>query len=374
MTGSSTAPKELKTRILVVDDSPIFRNYWKKLIAGQEDIEAVGIGDNGQVALDKSKLLLPDIIIIDLEMPVMDGLTAIPLLMKERPELKIIVASSLTTAGSDRAVEALSRGAADYLAKPQAMDPNVSLDAVKAEILRKIRALAPRRKAPVKNSTQTAAPAAKPSPTPIRTTASHSGGGISAIAIGSSTGGPNALEKVLNAIPAHITQPIFITQHMPKFFITALAQRMTKVSGRPCVEPATGDTIKDGHIYIAPGDVHLVFKKNGTSIEAVLSDAPAENWCRPAVDPMFRSLADIYGKNLLAVILTGMGEDGTLGAKDIAQKGGQIIAQDEATSVVWGMPGAIAKAGLASKILPIDQIGPWIWDRVGVKAELLHHG
>lgn len=366
MTQSPTTSKDLKTKVLVVDDSPIFRNYWKKLMAGQADIEIVGHGENGQVAIDKSKTLQPDVIIIDLEMPVMDGLTAIPLLKKERPEVKILVASSLTTAGSTRAVEALTRGAADYLAKPQGMDPTASIEIVRSELLQKIRALAPK-KTPVQKSNVVPIASARP-------TVTSAAGAIFAIAIGSSTGGPNALEVTLRSIPAFITQPIFITQHMPKFFITALAQRLTKETGRPCVEPSNGEIVRDGHIYLAPGDVHMILKKNGAQVEVELSDTPPENYCRPAVDPMFRSLARVYGKSLLAVVLTGMGEDGLKGAGDIVKAGGQLIAQDEATSVVWGMPGAVTKAGLASKTLPLDQIGNWVWDRARAKSELLGHG
>jgi two-component system chemotaxis response regulator CheB len=360
MTSSTTNPL-LKTRILVVDDSPIFRNYWRKLLSDQPDLEVIGHGENGQVAIEKSLAMKPDLLIIDIEMPVMDGLTAIPLLLKDRPELRILVASSLTKAGSGPAIEALARGAADYLAKPQGQAATDSLETLRSELLQKVRAIAKR-----PEPTKTAPPS--------HLASTKRGGPISAIAIGSSTGGPNALEIVLKSIPSHCTPPIFITQHMPKYFLTALAARIGKIANRPCREPVDGEVIKEGHIYVAPGDVHLQFRRSGPQIEAILANTQPENYCRPAVDPMFRSLANIYSSELLAVVLTGMGEDGAKGARDIVERGGQVIVQDEATSVVWGMPGAVAKAGLASKVLPIHEIGPFVWDRIQLNSEILKHG
>ncbi|MGZ3693782.1 MAG: protein-glutamate methylesterase/protein-glutamine glutaminase [Bdellovibrionota bacterium] len=334
-----------KIRILVVDDSAVFRGYWSKLLSGAPDLEVVGSAENGEEAIQKTQELRPAVVILDLEMPVMDGLTAIPFLLKEK--VKILIASAFTSEGSARAVEALAKGASDCLPKPSALDPSGSLSSIKAELIEKIRALVPIKSVPI---------------TPASADIGHSARTFSAVAIGSSTGGPSALEAVLKTIPKGFSAPIFITQHMPAFFLSALAHRLATETRRPCVEPRDGEVVARGHIYLAPGETHLLAEKKGEEVVLSLFSGPAENFCRPAVDPMFRSLAKVYGNQLLGVVLTGMGEDGKNGAEEIRAHGGQVIVQDEGTSVVWGMPGAVAKAGLASKILPLESIGPWIWN------------
>lgn len=334
-----------KTRILVVDDSAVFRSYWSKLLSGQPELAVVGTAENGEVAVQMAGELRPDLVILDLEMPVLDGLQAIPQLLRISPKPKILIASAFTTEGSAQAVEAMAKGAADCIPKPSALDPSGSLESIRTELLVKIAALFPEKQ-------EGAVPKASDLPA--------TNFSFRALAIGSSTGGPNALEVLLKALPESFVAPIFITQHMPGFFLSALAQRLAKETGRPCAEARGGEVVKNGHIYLAPGEGHLLAERNGATVTLTLFNGPPENYCRPAVDPMFRSLAKAYGRQLLAVVLTGMGEDGRNGAEEVVRQGGKVIAQDEKSSVVWGMPGAVVKAGLAAKILPLEELGPWI--------------
>ncbi len=341
-----TAAGARQKKILVADDSAIFRAYWSRLLAGNPELVVVGTAENGEMAVRMAEELRPDLVILDLEMPVLDGLHAIPRLLKLQPKPKVLIASAFTTEGSAQAVEALAKGAADCLPKPSALDPTGSLESIRAELLGKIAALLP---------SQGAAPAPKTFDLTSSTLP------FQALAIGCSTGGPNALEMLLHSMPAGFAAPIFITQHMPGFFLSALAERLAKQTGRPCLEPKDGEVVNARHIYLAPGGAHLLAERKEKGVALRLFNGPPENFCRPAVDPMFRSLANAFGRRLLAVVLTGMGEDGRNGAEEVVRHGGKVVVQDEASSVVWGMPGAVAKAGLASKILPLEQLGPWLW-------------
>jgi two-component system chemotaxis response regulator CheB len=294
-----------------------------------------------------------DVIILDIEMPVMDGLTALPKLLAANPQARIIMASTLTQRNAGVSLKALALGATDYIAKPTTDRLNASED-FHRELIQKVIALGQSRK-PAQRPEASPRPKEQTQPPHLRAP-----GGVMRrpriIAIGSSTGGPQALLAVLGALPASVDCPIVIAQHMPATFTTVLAQHIGRASNRPSAEAAHGMEIKPGHIYLAPGDFHFQIAREGTACVARLSQTAPENFCRPSVDPLLRSVAQHFGADACAVMLTGMGSDGCGGAKTMAAAGASIIAQDEATSVVWGMPGAVAQAGICTAILPLPQI------------------
>jgi two-component system chemotaxis response regulator CheB len=314
-----------------------------------------------------------EVVILDIEMPVMDGLTALPKIIAARPGIKVIMASTLTRRNADISLQALSAGAADYVTKPGST-ALTSAEDFKRELLAKVKALARARR----NSAGSAQPVAQPlaqnperaaarAPVaavavPRRIVLRHSNAEpFEALAIGSSTGGPQALFALLTAIRGRVNAPIFVTQHMPATFTTILAEHINRVSGWPAAEGVDGEVVKPGRVYVAPGSFHMVIETQATQQRVIrLTATPPENFCRPSVDPMLRSLARIYGRRLLTVILTGMGHDGLAGGEAVTAAGGAVIAQDEATSVVWGMPGAVATAGICSAVLPLPELGPYI--------------
>jgi two-component system chemotaxis response regulator CheB len=306
-------------------------------------------------------------------------LTAVPLLVQARPGLPIIMASTLTRQNAEISMKALSLGAKDYVTKPSSTSELTSATAFKEELIAKVRALAGKRRGPRPAAAPTSAPRAVPTssapgapggaaPTPmprparnatiVLRPAGHDTPEV--LAIGSSTGGPQALFKVLGGLSKDLRQPILITQHMPATFTTILAEHLARVSGRPCAEAKDGEAIQSGRIYVAPGDFHMVVEGTGAARLLRLLKTPPENFCRPAVDPLLRSLSESYGRRVLVTILTGMGYDGMRGAERVVQGGGTVIAQDEGSSVVWGMPGAVALAGLCSAVLPIGDIGAYL--------------
>ncbi|MCA3692277.1 chemotaxis response regulator protein-glutamate methylesterase [Aquidulcibacter sp.] len=362
LTGQAPARK---IRVLVVDDSAVIRGLVTRWLSGEADIEVVGAAVNGKDGVDHAEKHKPDLIILDIEMPVMDGVTALPAIRKVAPNARVIMASTLTQRGAEVTIKALAAGASDYIPKPDASQLAGAAD-YKRELLAKVRSLGAR-----------AVSAANPSPAYGAAAASSSAGRPpapagptlravtqkvipEAIFIGSSTGGPEALREVIEGLAGKVRVPVFITQHMPPMFTKILADHLTKQTKATVVEATDGLQAQPGVFYIAPGDRHMIISRNLTVTRISLSDAPPENFCRPAVDPMFRSAAETYGEKALAVVLTGMGQDGLLGAKPLVSKGAQLIAQDEETSVVWGMPGAIARAGLATACKPIQQIAPAI--------------
>jgi len=291
-----------------------------------------------------------DVIILDIEMPVMDGLAALPKLQQVNPQAKVIMASTLTQRNAAISLKALTLGATDYIAKPTTDKLNAN-EEFRRDLIQKVIALGQRK-----------------SPAPVQVQRPHAAPAISShakaahppriIAIGSSTGGPQALLSLLGALPASVECPIVIAQHMPATFTTVLAQHIARASNRPCAEASDGMEIKPGTICLAPGDYHLEVMRQGASLVAHLSQTPPENFCRPSVDPLFRSVAQLFGAESCGVVLTGMGSDGCKGARVMAAAGAPIIAQDEATSIVWGMPGAVAHAGICSAILPLPRIAP----------------
>jgi two-component system chemotaxis response regulator CheB len=303
--------------------------------------------NNGRAAVEQIKNADPDVVILDIEMPEMDGITALPLLLKACPRAKIIMASSLTRRNAEISLKALSLGATDYVPKPTSVGAGDAADAFRRDLCEKVVALGrPRRAAARVVPTQGA-------PIKLRTASSVK---PQIVAIGSSTGGPQALNVVMKALAPQLNVPVLITQHMPATFTAILAETLSRHSGLKCTEGADGMMLEAGRVYVAPGEHHMVIKGRGGPI--MLTQTPPENFCRPAVDPMFRSIAAAYGSAVLAVVLTGMGADGREGAKAVAGVNGTVLAQDEATSVVWGMPAAVAHAGVASAVLPLPSVGP----------------
>ena len=344
-------------RVMVVDDSAVIRGFLTRWIESEPGLKVVASAQNGKVALDQVKAADPDVIVLDIEMPEMDGITALPLLIKACPNARVIMASTLTRRNAEISLKALSLGATDYVPKPTSVGPSEQGEAFRRDLCARITALGRARPAAPRSE-----PAAPSGPIKLR---SASSAAPAILAIGSSTGGPQALTQFVVAIAPKLNVPVVITQHMPATFTTILAETLGRASGLKCVEGASGMKLEPGCLYVAPGDSHMVIKSRGGPIE--LTQTPPENFCRPAVDPMFRSIAEAYGPAALAVVLTGMGCDGREGARAIAAKGGTILAQDEATSVVWGMPAAVAHAGLASAVLPLNSIGAEVRKYLGIK-------
>jgi two-component system chemotaxis response regulator CheB len=466
-------------RIIVVDDSASIRKAMSSLLECQPDFRVVGSAVDGQHALrlvahQALKGHAAEIILLDIEMPVMDGLTALPQLLTIEPAPKIIMASTLTKRGASASLRALTLGASDYLCKPS-VAADFQGSSFAKEVVEKVRIWgnAARKqvqtidqhafaKVPTNASSNSGAIATrnqfatagkatsetrqalssinpnelttrpyrsvnipinhhdvkignktrpynevreKPKQTGIRSSLMEQSAAvnsasadmrsgsisgedilcqrgvpsakirkacqrdkkISALAIGGSTGAPQALHKILSSLRELRSVPIFITQHMPPAFTTIFAEQIAKSSEKPCAEAQNGQLVQSDSIYVAPGDYHMIITYDGGKPVLAVNQAPAENFCRPAVDPMFRSLADVYGSGLLAVVLTGMGHDGLKGCEAIASKNGTIIVQDENSSIVWGMPGSVAKAGLANAILPLDEIASSILSIIGVR-------
>ncbi len=354
-------------RLMVVDDSAVIRGLLTRSLEADPEVSVLVSASNGEMALSALKRYDIEIVILDIEMPVMDGLTALPKLLAAKPGLKVIIASTLTRRGADVSMKALAAGAADYLTKPGAA-ALTSADEFKRELLAKVKALgqACRRAAgaaaPQRASFSIpAVPDTAADPARRVTSLRQPGREFpDVVAIGSSTGGPQALFRVLGALKGSVRQPIFITQHMPATFTTILAEHIARGSGYPTAEGVDGEPVKEGRIYVAPGDFHMTIDGAGRDKVVRLSKAPPENFCRPSVDPMLRSLTAVYGGRILTIMLTGMGHDGLAGGRAVVDAGGTLVAQDEGTSVVWGMPGAVATAGLCSAVLPVDEIGPYI--------------
>lgn len=421
-----------KMRVLIADDSIVVRRVVMEELGAQPDIEVVGTASNGLSAVEKLQQLAPDLVILDIEMPEMDGLTALPLMRKSHPHVPIVMFSSQTIDGAAATMEALARGAADFFAKPQG---NGGLEAsrqiIRSELIPALRALHAQRRriqervlasakvvvaskgpgdggappnttaprtfpaapAPPVSSSASSSPSAS-SPTasssPVSgTTASAAssrpiGTGtwvpassstnrtadavvpsrVDLVVIAASTGGPNALVEIFTGLPADLPVPLLVVQHMPPMFTQMLAERLTKMSKIPTVEAQAGMVLEPGRAWVAPGNHHMVVGRESGRWQLQVNQDPPENACRPAVDPLLRSVTRSHGRHSLAVILTGMGQDGLRGCESLRSAGGQVIAQDEATSVVWGMPGFVARAGLADRVLPLPMMAREIVRRV----------
>ena len=351
---------------MIVDDSAVIRGLFTRALESDRDIRVVSSVGDGALAIKALERTDVDVVVLDIEMPNMDGLTALPKLIQAKPSVVVIMASSLTERNAEISLRALRMGATDYVTKPSSREAMRGADEFRHDLIAKVRALgrrqadpsgAPRaRSAPAEGNADTAVPAKE------REIRLRPAGNVKpeVLAIGSSTGGPQALSECLRSITKSINLPILVTQHMPPTFTSILAAHIAQATGWPCAEARDGDVVQGGHIYIAPGGYHMLVETRGARKVLRLSDAPPEHFCRPAVDPMLRSIAKAYGPSVLVVILTGMGQDGRLGGEEIIRQGGTIVAQDKATSVVWGMPGAVATRGLCSAVLPLKELGPHV--------------
>lgn len=344
-------------RVLIIDDSAVVRGLVARWIEQDPRLEVAATCPDGEQGVKKAGELQPDLVVLDIEMPRMDGLTALPLILKAAPKARVVMASTLTRNGAEVTLRALSLGAADYAPKPEA-GKVAGAEAYRESLIAKLIALSPGYRS---QPSTFAAPAGGRAPRPAPAYAASPRAGLATkpglIAIGSSTGGPQALRDVMGALPADTAVPIVIAQHMPKLFTAILAEHLSKM-GLPAAEAQHGETLRPGHVYLAPGDFHFTVHAQGAAFRAQLDQNPQVNFCRPSADPLFESCALAAGRSLLAVVLTGMGHDGRDGARAVRAAGGQVIAQDQASSVVWGMPGAVVEAGLADQILPLKDIGP----------------
>jgi two-component system chemotaxis response regulator CheB len=354
---------------MVVDDSVVIRGLISRWIDTEPDMTVAGSLRTGLDAVNQIERINPDVAVLDIEMPELDGISALPLLLAKKRNLIIIMASTLTRRNAEISFKALSLGASDYIPKPESTREASAAETFRHDLIQKIRHLGAkvRRPATVAPSPPLAPgldrqPMARPAPAPAAAQLMRRAFGTQAprvLLIGSSTGGPQALMTLVAEIGPVIDRfPVLITQHMPPTFTTILAEHLARASHRPAHEGVDGEIIKPGHIYLAPGGCHMRVARRGVDAVIALDDGAPINFCKPAVDPLFTSAIDMWQGGVLAVVLTGMGSDGMRGGKDIVAAGGSVIAQDEATSVVWGMPGAAANAGICAAILPLPQIAP----------------
>ena len=351
-------------RVLLVDDSAVVRNLMAQVLATDPSIVVAGSAANGQLAVQLFRTSNIDVVVMDLEMPVMDGMTAIPKLLEVDRNAKIIIASTLTLRNAEISLKAMELGAVDYISKPTTpRDIGVEGD-FRRDLLTKIKSHGGlRRSLPKSNTARTysvteRAPAVHAAPKIVLRQPGLFRPKI--LAIGSSTGGPQALFAFLKDLPKTLGLPTVITQHMPATFTAVLAQHIQRMCGWPCQEGFEGAVLTPGTIYVAPGGHHMLIEGSAAKMTVRLSQTPPENFCRPSVDPMMRSLVNVLGGHVLAVMLTGMGSDGLAGFGQVVQAGGTVIAQDAETSVVWGMPGAVATAGLCAAVLPLPRLAPYV--------------
>jgi two-component system chemotaxis response regulator CheB len=369
---SPTAPPQAsqRVRVLIADDSAVVRGLVARWI-GEAGHEVVATAANGRIALEAMSRHDPDVILLDIDMPELDGTQALPLLLAKSPGVQVIMMSTLTTRNADISLRCLALGAVDYIPKPESNRGVTASDAFRTDLIERVRIFGKaraRKRGPFGASTQAAH--GTPAPTPVsalRPTAplvlrpkARAGVAPRVLLIGASTGGPRAVGEVLEKIGAATLRqfPVLIVQHMPPVFTAVFAEHLGARTGLPAAEGKADERLQPGRIYVAPGGRHMGLAGTRGDVTIRLHDGPVVNFCRPAVDVLFQDAAAIFGPSALAVVLTGMGSDGTGGARALTEAGGAVLAQDEATSTVWGMPGSIAKAGLAQAILPLAEIGP----------------
>ncbi len=385
-----------RIRVLVVDDSVVVRRLISEVLNDDPLIEVIATASTGRLGVAKVNELRPDLVTLGIEMPEMNGLEALREIRKAHPRLPVIMFSTLTRAGATATLDALTLGASDYVTKPSKLgDAAEVMAAIRRDLTPKVHALcrpghvrrqnviaahpsqraaaptpppaagAAHPRAPLDQFRRPAAEAPAPhSPAPVVRRSVRSGR-VEAVLIGCSTGGPNALAAIWARLPRDLPVPVLITQHMPPTFTTLFAERLSKIGTLPVVEATDGTMLRPGAAVVAPGDHHLALDPHAPTGRVRLNQHPPVHSCRPAVDPMFRSAVGVFGGNVLAVILTGMGADGTDGCRAVHAAGGRVVVQDEASSVVWGMPGSVAHAGLADAVLPLDRIAEEIIQRVG---------
>jgi two-component system, chemotaxis family, protein-glutamate methylesterase/glutaminase len=340
-------------RVLIVDDSAVIRRLLADVLSADPEIAIVGAVGDGRLALNAIPQLTPDLITLDVEMPGMDGIQTLVEIRKRNPRLPVIMFSTLTGPGASKTVEALARGASDYALKPsRAGSPENARASVRDELIPKIKTLC-------------AARGARPVAAPVLVSASSNPPKrIDLVVIASSTGGPNALGELIPQLPGNFPVPIVVVQHMPASFTRLLAARLDTLTPLSVQEGKEGEVLEMGQVRIAPGDYHMTVTRHGAKFALSVNQGPQENSVRPAADVLFRAAAHCAGENVLAVVMTGMGSDGTRGSAAIRQAGGAVIVQDEASSVVWGMPGSIVAANLADKVCPLNGLGQEILRRV----------
>ncbi len=371
---------ERQIRVMIVDDAVVARSMMTRWVEAEPDMMIAAALRSGREALERIEADDPDVVLLDVDMPELDGITALPLLLGKKRDAVVIMVSTLTRRSAELSLRALALGATDYIPKPESTYEAMTSAAFRRELIDKIRGLARKRSVVREHPAPPLAPEEAPRPRiqppeHLRAPAAaleirpqqaqkpqitlRSFGMIvpRVLVIGSSTGGPQALTALLEKLTAAIDRaPVLITQHMPPTFTTVLAEHLRRVSGRGAHEAEDGEAVLAGSVYLAPGGHHMRVVRDGDVVKVALDDDPPINFCRPSVDPLFSSAAAVWGASVLAVVLTGMGSDGTRGAADIVAAGGSVIAQDEASSVVWGMPRSVAQAGLCSAVLPLDQI------------------
>ncbi len=348
-----------RIRVLTVDDAVVVRRLLSEALSAETDIEIVGTAATGRIALQKIPQCRPDVVTLDVEMPEMDGIETVRQIRQAWPTLPVIMFSTLTARGAAATFDALAAGASDYVTKPANVGGvTESLLRIRRELAPKIRSLAAsvrRPHAPTPASIVGPVVALRGLPAADR---------VDVVAIATSTGGPNALATLIPALPSDLGVPVLIVQHMPPLFTRLLADRLDQRAGLVVSEAVHGDVVRPNHVYVAPGDFHMSAARRAGSVTIELSQGPPEHSCRPAADVLFRSAAETWGAGVLGVVMTGMGQDGLAGARQIAEAGGTVVVQDEATSVVWGMPGYVARAGLAAAVLPLSSLAGDIGTRV----------
>ena len=352
-------------RVMVVDDSAVVRGIVARWLEEDSSISVVASCANGAQALHMAPQCKCEVIVLDIEMPEMDGIAALPKLIKAVPGVQVVMSSNLTRRNADISLRALAMGAADYITKPETLGGVTAAEDFRREIVEKVKALAiARRKKdqhalapePLARSLRGGLPGESKQSISLRPMPLRPNPAI--LAIGASTGGPQALIDVMRVLGPALRVPVVITQHMPATFTAILADHIGRAAGRPCSEGREGEVLRPGNIFVAPGGQHMELAQDRQgAVSIALNDGAPENFCKPSVDPLFRSVARIYGNRALALVLTGMGHDGREGGRAIAGADGVIVAQDEATSIVWGMPGAVATAGLCSAVWPLTRIG-----------------
>ncbi|BAY94878.1 MULTISPECIES: protein-glutamate methylesterase/protein-glutamine glutaminase [unclassified Tolypothrix] len=345
-----------KIRVLVVDDAVVVRSRVSKILSHDAELEVVDVAANGRIALAKIPYVNPDVIILDVEMPDLNGLETLAAIRQSYPQLPVIMFSTSTRIGATATLEALSLGASDYATKPSNLGSmEATTKHIREELIPKIKLFGAGISvvSPAITVNHADVPPQRPKIEQI-----------DVIAIGVSTGGPNALAQILPELPGNLAVPILIVQHMPPMFTKLLAERLASKCQIAVDEAIPGAVLEPGKAWIAPGDFHMVVQRHGNMVRIDTHKDPPENSCRPAVDVLLRSVAEVYGGRSLAVILTGMGQDGLQGCQHIREVGGKILAQDKASSVVWGMPGFVVNAGLADQIVPLDQMAGEIMRRV----------
>jgi two-component system chemotaxis response regulator CheB len=367
VTPSAAANISRRIRVMLVDDAVVVRGLFARWVEAEPDLEVVATLRTGRDAVNQLERVDPDVVVLDVDMPELDGIAALPLLLEKKRDLVVIMASTLTRRNAEISLRALSLGAADYIPKPGSNREVSASTAFRRDLIEKIRQLGLRAKRlrhgikarvsrPAK-SAPSIIPVTEETTQPLRLR-QMSLTPPKVLVIGASTGGPQALNRLVVQMDAVIQRaPVLITQHMPPTFTAVLAEHLARVSKFPVREAIDGEEVCAGAIYLAPGGKHLkVERRDGTAVIAI-DDGPMVNFCKPAVDPLFASAAQVWGNKVLALVLTGMGSDGLAGAKEIVAAGGHVIAQDEETSVVWGMPGQVTNAGLCSAVLPLPEIG-----------------